>query len=253
MMAALFNDSESDEDTRKAIKTPSPTNLLNELEEKRNRMKVKLKNSTGFENLTKKKSSTREEVKKLYTSSTSGTKVHVPNPRNQRNEEDDKFIVSDNEDNISSVSEEESEGDSSDSDADVRRKRLDDDRKKKKGGDILAWMSRRAKVTVLVQTSPKAYIQDMAQYRMRLLADGESDESENEAASSSNAKATSQDDLTSSDDSIPRGKRIKSALKSSSSDSEEDTEVQRRKRIKSKKKHKQKKTKDSSTRGVFSS
>merc|ERR1712227_868437 len=191
MMAALFNDSESDEDTRKVIKTQSPTNLLNELEEKRNRMKVKLKNSTGFENLTKKKSSTREEVKKLYTSSSSGTKVHVPNPRNQRNEEDDKFIVSDNEDNLSSVSEEESEGDSSDSDADVRRKRLDD-RKKKKGGDVLAWMSRRAKVTVLVQTSPKSYIQDMAQYRMRLLAEGESEESGNEAASSSNAKATSQ-------------------------------------------------------------
>ena len=49
------------------------------------------------------------------------------------------------------------------------------------------------------------------------------------------------DESTSSDDSIPRGKRIKSALKSSSSDSDEDIEVQRRKRIKSKKLHKQKK------------
>ena len=38
MMAALFNDSESEEDTRTTIKTPSPTNLLNELEEKRNRI-----------------------------------------------------------------------------------------------------------------------------------------------------------------------------------------------------------------------
>ena len=165
MMAALFNDSESDEDTREVIKTPSPTNLLNELEEKRNRMKVKLKKSTGFENLNKKKPSTRDGVKKLYTSSTSSTKMHVPNPRNQRNEEDDKFIVSDNEEeNISNVSDDESEMDSSESDADDRRKRLDV-RKKKKGGDVLAWMSRRAKVTVLVQTSPKAYIQDMAQYR----------------------------------------------------------------------------------------
>ena len=161
MMAALFNDSESEEDTRTTIKTPSPTNLLNELEEKRNRMKVKLKKSSGFESLSKKKSSARDEVKKLFTPSSSVTKI-----RNPKNEDDDKFIVSDNdnEDNVSNISDDESEIESSESDADGRRKRLDD-RKKKKGGDVLAWMSRRAKVTVLVQTSPKSYIQDMAQYR----------------------------------------------------------------------------------------
>ena len=93
--------------------------------------------------------------------------------KNQRASGDDKFIVSDNEvDEILSNksesemdSEEDEENSSSGSDSeDERRKRLDD-RKKKKGGDVLAWMSRRPPVKVIVQTSPRAYIQDMAQYR----------------------------------------------------------------------------------------
>ena len=40
-----------------------------------------------------------------------------------------------------------------------------EDRKKKKGGDVLAWMNKSAKVKVNVQTTPKSFIQDMAQYK----------------------------------------------------------------------------------------
>jgi hypothetical protein len=64
-------------------------------------------------------------------------------------------------------------------DAEDRRKRLDD-RKKRKGGDVLSWMSRKARVSVSVQTKPKAVILDMALYKMQLLADDGTDESEHE-------------------------------------------------------------------------
>merc|ERR1712098_567168 len=156
--------------------------------------------------------------------------------RRQRNEEDEKFIASDN----SSLSESELSDADSETEAVDRRKRLDV-RKKKKGGDVLAWMSRRAKVSVIVQTSPRAYIQDMAQYRMRLLAEGDSEDSDVPSSrryrkSSGEEKAPKSRLSTSSDDSIPRGKRI-SALKSS--DSEEEIK---------KRKNKLKKKKDKKTR-----
>ena len=163
IMADLFNDSDSSD--KEESSTSSSTNLLNELEEKRNRMKSKLKTSGG-ENI-KKKNSTREEVSKMFNMSASTTSnpsssksqsIHAV--RRQRNEEDEKFIASDN----SSLSESELSDADSETEAEDRRKRLDV-RKKKKGGDVLAWMSRRAKVSVIVQTSPRAYIQDMAQYR----------------------------------------------------------------------------------------
>jgi len=237
IMADLFNDSDSSD--KEESSTSSSTNLLNELEEKRNRMKSKLKTSGG-ENI-KKKNSTREEVSKMFNMTTSTTSnpsssksqsIHAV--RRQRNEEDEKFIASDN----SSLSESELSDADSETEAEDRRKRLDV-RKKKKGGDVLAWMSRRAKVSVIVQTSPRAYIQDMAQYRMRLLAEGDSEDSDVPSSTSRRSRKSSGEEKTpksrmstSSDDSIPRGKRI-SALKSSESEDEEMKK--RRKKLKKKK------------------
>merc|ERR1712029_598879 len=217
IMADLFNDSDSSD--KEESSTSSSTNLLNELEEKRNRMKSKLKTSGG-ENI-KKKNSTREEVSKMFNMTTSTTSnpsssksqsIHAV--RRQRNEEDEKFIASDN----SSLSESELSDADSETEAEDRRKRLDV-RKKKKGGDVLAWMSRRAKVSVIVQTSARAYIQDMAQYRMRLLAEGDSEDSDVPSSTSRRSRKSSGEEKTpksrmstSSDDSIPRGKIRKLAF-----------------------------------------
>ena len=170
MMAALFNDSDSsseNEESREQSRTPTPTNITNELEAKKNRMKSKLEWERPTHSQPKK--SAREKAKKILKSSGPHSKVQ----RNPRALGDDKFIVSDNEvdEILSNKSESETDGEedeensSSGSDSeDERRKRLDD-RKKKKGGDVLAWMSRRPPVKVIVQTSPRAYIQEMAQYR----------------------------------------------------------------------------------------
>ena len=158
-MASLFNDSESSDEDSPTEERP-PSSLTDELEEKRNRMKEKLK---GAREGGVKKLSTRDEVTKKYNLSKVGSKSQIPSSsgnwvRRQQNEEDSKFIVSDNED----ISEPDSDEDQDD--YNERRKRLDE-RKKRKGGDVLAWMTRRAKVSVTVQPTPTAYIQDMAQYR----------------------------------------------------------------------------------------
>jgi len=50
-------------------------------------------------------------------------------------------------------------------------------RKEKKGGDVLAWMSRRANVTVRVCLEGKERILDRAMYKMKLLATEDSDSS----------------------------------------------------------------------------
>jgi hypothetical protein len=53
-------------------------------------------------------------------------------------------------------------------------------RKEKKGGDVLAWMSRRANVNVRVFLEGKERILDRAMYKMKLLAAEDSDSSEDE-------------------------------------------------------------------------
>ena len=156
IMADLFNDSDSDseqeEEKDEAERSPTPSSsLVSQLEEKRNRVRDKL-------------SSEKVRSKKKESFLSKSRKVHANQHSSfNRNEEDDKFIVPDNETSASDSDEEDLQL-SSESDADDRRKRLED-RKKKKGGDVLAWMNKKAKVRVNVQTTPKSFIQDMAQYK----------------------------------------------------------------------------------------
>merc|ERR1711894_606164 len=159
-----------------------------------NRMKQKLKGSP--ENIPKKSSySVRDDVRKLFNSTSSSSSSK------KKNEEDDKFIVPDNDVSISDPSSTESEEESSshESGEDVRSKRLGE-RKKKKGGDVLAWMNRKASVKVVVQNSPKFNIMERGQYRLKLLAD-ESKDSDSEAEPSSSGKVdTKARESDSSDD-----------------------------------------------------
>ena len=153
IMADLFNDSDSDQEKEKekkkdeSLRSPTPSSsLVTDLEEKRNRVRDKLSTEKGK---SKKKESFLSKSRKVLAN---------------RNEEDEKFVVPDNE---SSGSDSEDEADpqlSSESESDDRRKRLED-RKKRKGGDVLAWMNKKAKIKVNVQTTPKSFIQDMAQYK----------------------------------------------------------------------------------------
>ena len=226
MMAELFNDSDSSSDSEVEVKKDGDKKkIVDDLEEKRNRMKLKLKNST--QNVPKKSSnSVRDDVRKILNSAPSSS-----SSSKKRNEEDDKFIIPDNEVSISDPSSTESEEEdlsSRDSGEDNRSKRLGD-RKKKKGGDVLAWMNRRASVRVVVQNSPKFNIIERGQYRLKLLAD-DSKDSDSEAEPSSSGKADKKSrESDSSDDSIPRGRRIR-GMKSSS-----DSETEARKRKKKKK------------------
>ena len=226
IMAELFNDSDSSDSEAgdKSNNEREKQKIVDDLEEKKNRMKIKLKNSV--ENISKKSSnSVRDDVRKILNSTPSSSSSK------KKNEEDDKFIVPDNEVSISDHSSTESEEDpsSQDSGEDLRGKRLGD-RKKKKGGDVLAWMNRKASVKVIVQNSPKFNIMERGQYRLKLLADESKDsESEHEPSSSVNVDKKALESDSSSDDSIPRGRRIR-GLKSSS-----DSETEARKRKKKKK------------------
>ena len=151
MMADLFNDSDSDQEEREDKPSAASSSIsLSDLEEKRNRVKEKLSGERQ-----------KSSPKKSLLSQTRRQNLQTSKAQN-RNEEDDKFVVADH---VSSVSESGEEPDmTSESEADERRKRLED-RKKKKGGDVLSWMNKSAKVKVTVQTNPKSFIQDMAQYK----------------------------------------------------------------------------------------
>ena len=229
IMAALFNESDSsDSETEEQSSSERKKNIVEDLEEKKNRMKLKLKHSS--ENVPKKgTNSVRDELRKILSSTPSSS-----SSSKKRNEEDEKFIVPDNEVSISDPSSSEIEDDPSnqDSDEDIRSKRLDD-RKKKKGGDVLAWMNRRASVKVVVQNSPKFNIIERSQYRLKLLAD-ESKDSDSDIEPSPSSKDEKRRKNDSSDDSIPRGRRIRGLQSSSESDSEE----RKRKKKKLKKKSK---------------
>jgi len=260
-------------------RTPTPTtSLRDELEEKKERMKKKLKKSGMgdvedpriLEYRKKKKQMQESTPRKNPSSGSTPSKVHNCNSscmcvKNIRHEEDNKWLVPDtyesSDDQLGkhSDSDESSDNakrdpsssqkkkkihkkriipaeDSSDEETDDeenaedRRKRLDE-RKKRKGGDVLAWMSRKAKVSVSVQTKPKAVILDMALYKMKLLADDGTEESEPDVAQESGKKSDS-----ASEDSIPRGKRF-------SPKKLPESEEEVRKPKKKLKKHKKKKKK----------
>ena len=230
MMAELFNDSDSSSDSEAGDKKPSDGDkkkIVDDLEEKKNRMKQKLKSSP--ESIPKKSSySVRDDVRKNFNSTSSSSSSK------KKNEEDDKFIVPDNDVSISdpSSTESEEEPSSHESGEDVRSKRLGE-RKKKKGGDVLAWMNRKASVKVVVQNSPKFNIMERGQYRLKLLAD-ESKDSDSEAEPSSSGKVdTKARESDSSDDSIPRGRRIR-GLKSSSDSEDEVRKRKKKKKLKKK-------------------
>jgi len=272
------NDNRAVTPSSEESRTPTPTtSLRNELEEKKERMKKKLKRTGGddvedprlIEYRKKKKQMKEATPRKSNSTGSTPSKTHICNSscmcvKNIRHEEDRKWLVDDayesSDDRIgkSSESDETSDSnakpekkssqkkkmihkkriipaeDSSDEDTDldedpeVRRKRLDD-RKKRKGGDVLAWMSRKGRVSVSVQTKPKGVILDMALYKMQLLAADGTDESEHEAEPSK--KQTDSD----SDDEIPRGKRI-SPVKIPGS--EDDSRKHKKKMKKHKKKRK---------------
>jgi len=217
MMADLFNDSDSDQEEREEKPSAASSSIsLSDLEEKRKRVKEKLSGERQ-----------KTSPKKSLLSQTRRQNVQTNKAQN-RNEEDDKFVVADH---VSSMSESGEDPDmTSESEADERRKRLED-RKKKKGGDVLSWMNKSAKVKVNVQTNPKSFIQDMAQYKLRLHFLEDSSDSEPEKVSKS---CKSKDEEESSDDSIPRGRRINPLKSSSSSDSEDE----RKRRVEKKKKKK---------------
>eukprot|EP00092_Neocalanus_flemingeri_P001094 GFUD01001165.1.p1 GENE.GFUD01001165.1~~GFUD01001165.1.p1 ORF type:complete len:928 (+),score=299.75 GFUD01001165.1:196-2979(+) len=232
-------------------RTPTPTtSLRDELEEKRERMKKKLKRSGGgdvedprvLEYRKKKKQMQESTPRKNHSSGSTPSKVHTCNSscmcvKNIRHEEDNKWLVPDTYESSDELIGKHSESDessdidkpdqsssqkkkkihkkriipaedSSDEESDEeenaedRRKRLDE-RKKRKGGDVLAWMSRKARVSVSVQTKPKAVILDMALYKMKLLAEDGTDESDHEVK-----EPTGKQSDSGSEDSIPRGKRF---------------------------------------------
>jgi len=298
MISSLFSDSEEDLPSTSSKKlsfkdsnepravtpsseesrTPTPTtSLRDELEEKRERMKKKLKRSGGgdvedprlLEYKKKKKQMQESTPRKSHSSGSTPSKVHTCNSscmcvKNIRQEEDNKWLVpdtyesSDEQIGKHSESDESTDNakpdqsssqkkkkihkkriipaeDSSDEESDEeenaedRRKRLDD-RKKRKGGDVLAWMSRKARVSVSVQTKPKAVILDMALYKMQLLAEDGTDESDTEVK-----QATGKPSDSGSEDSIPRGKRF-SPIKVP--ESEEEVKRTKKKLKKHKKKRK---------------
>merc|ERR1712106_298851 len=258
-------------------RTPTPTtSLRSELEEKKERMKKKLKRSGGdvedprlLEYKKKKKQMQESTPRKSHSSGSTPSKVHTCNSscmcvKNIRQEEDNKWLVpdtyesSDEQIGKHSESDESTDNakpdqsssqkkkkihkkriipaeDSSDEESDEeenaedRRKRLDD-RKKRKGGDVLAWMSRKARVSVSVQTKPKAVILDMALYKMQLLAEDGTDVSDTEVK-----QATGKPSDSGSEDSIPRGKRF-SPIKVP--ESEEEVKRTKKKLKKHKKKRK---------------
>jgi len=293
MISSLFSESEEDLPSTSSMKlsfkdsdnvrevtpssdgsrTPTPTtNLRNELEEKKERMKKKLKYSVGDEIEDPKLVEYRKKKKQMQESSRKGsgstpTKVHTCHSscmcvKKRRNEEDNKWLVDDDyessDDKPARSTDSEASTDSNSmktekvssqkkklkkrivpaenssdetddgEDPEVRRKRLDD-RKKRKGGDVLAWMNKKASVSVSVQTKPKAVILDMALYKMKLLAEDASEESEQDIKEEEPLRKPSESD---SDDEIPKGKRF-SPVKVP--DSEED--LRPRKKLK---KHKKK-------------
>jgi len=274
MISSLFSDSEEDlpstsskklsfKDSEEAravtpsseeSRTPTPTtSLRDELQEKRERMKKKLKRSGGdvedprvVEYRKKKKAMKESTPRKNPSSCGTPSKVHSCNSscmcvKNIRHEEDNKWLVPDtyesSDDQLPKLSESEESSDNTakpdqsssqkkkkvlkkriilpedsseeetdeEENAEERRKRLDD-RKKRKGGDVLAWMSRKARVSVSVQTKPKAVILDMALYKMQLLAEDGTDESDREVK-----QPTGKPSDSGSEDSIPRGKRFSPA------------------------------------------
>jgi len=237
IMADLFNDSDSEQEEEKdeAQRSPTPSSsLVTQLEEKRNRVRDKLSTEKVS---SKKKESFLSKSRKVNASQHSSF---------NRNEEDDKFIVSDNESSGSDSEDGEDLQLTSESEADDRKKRLED-RKKKKGGDVLAWMNKKAKVKVNVQTTPKSFIQDMAQYKLRLHFQEDSSSSEPEKTSKSSPRRDDlRSDSESSDDSIPRGKRINPIKSSSSSTDSEEERKRRKERKKRKKKKYKKKTRENS-------
>merc|ERR1711936_1487210 len=242
-------------DTDDVYPTTTPNSShRSDLQEKRERMKNKLKRSRGvYENIksidnVKKRKSSKDSIGKVKSKAASEPKIYTSDSvKKFPSEEDKNWLVTD--DHISDddapeanmkiesnmmaghlTTSSDDETDSTET-AEDRRKRLAD-RKNKKGGDILAWMSRRAKISVNVQTKPNSVILDMALYRMKLLAEEEETVSEAEEGSSalSNRRSASE----SSDDSIPRGKRI-SPLKKVKEDEYRDSNLKRHK--KKKKKH----------------
>lgn len=116
-----------------------------------------------------------------------------------------------------------------------RRKRLDE-RKARKGGDVLAWMSRKGSVRVNVQVQARSVILDMAMYKLQLLADEESQEEELDTTEQNRPQSD-----TDSDESIPRGKRIKPLKGSSDESSDEEIKKEPVPKKKSKKKMKKRK------------
>jgi len=257
-------------------RTPTPTtSLRDELQEKRERMKKKLKRSGGGDvedprvvEYRKKKKAMKESTPRKNPSP---SKAHICNSscmcvKNIRHEEDNKWLVPDtyesSDEQLPKLSDSEESSDNTakpeqsssqkkkktvlkkriilpedsseeetddEEDAEERSKRLDD-RKKRKGGDVLAWMSRKARVSVSVQTRPKADILDMALYKMKLLADDGSDESDREVKQPTEKRSDS-----GSEDSIPRGKRF-SPVKLP--ESEEEVKKPKKKLKKHKKKRK---------------
>jgi len=262
-------------------RTPTPTtSLKDELEEKKERMKKKLKKSSGdLENAyfeeRKKKKRRRKSFESGRGSScgpvTPQKKPHTCNSscpcvKKVMHDVDANFIVSDNHETTSSSDsdlgsnrtsgkvkerkkksktkkssdippDESSKNEDSDEESETneeRRKRLDE-RKARKGGDILAWMSRKGSVRVNVQVQARSVILDMAMYKLQLLADEESQE---EMDTTEQNRPQSDTD---SDDSIPRGKRIKPLKGSSDESSVEEVKKEPEPKKKSKKKMKKRK------------
>ena len=171
MMAALFDDSDPDstesaeqssssDKVRSNPVAPEPEKQRkDDLEEKRRRIKSKLETSSSSRMT---KPSALQDLKK---------KLPVKSSASCSKNQDEDFIASDSEEpqllrmprDLSSDS---SDYESFSSGTEDRGERLKSRRQRRKGGDVLAWMSRRARVSVKVQTHPtEGYFLDMAQFR----------------------------------------------------------------------------------------
>jgi len=246
-------------------RTPTPTtSLKDDLAEKRERMRKKLKTGPDDVVVQEYKMPKKKRLRHNSTENVGGAaqvalKKHTchsscPCVKKLRTEQDDKFVVSDSHVTSNSDSEEgdsrkrikltkkspkksakidDDASDDSDDDAEDRRKRLDE-RKAKMGGDILSWMNPRGNVKVTVQDSPKAVIKDMALYKLQMLADEDSQDSDTTVNDVRNQSDTD------TDDSIPKGRRIVS-LKESSEESSDHRVKEKKKKLKKSKKRKKEK------------
>lgn len=253
----LSDSSDSDEES---TRTPTPTSVLSDLEDKKRRMKKAIKKSEAEDKKAKNKKKTVEHraIQKTTKSSTS-SKDHVCNSscacvRKKALDEDETWLVPDNEVvydttdsdpppqvagkktkpkrvNIGDSSTEDGENDDDDTDHTEFGKKRMAERKVAlalRGGDQVL-NKLKGRVTVSIQNTPRGIVVDRWQYQAMLDASDSPPESEPETAKKQPAVGDSD-----SDSEVPRGGKRVSPIKSLEEERERDRERRQEKRKKKK-------------------